>query len=82
MPRPVQSVKQLQHAVRRGRIQSCGRLIRQNHARFCHNRPCDRHPLLLSAGKLVRPVVRPIRQANPLQNRQCTFAPLMPRNAL
>ena len=82
MPRPMQAVKQLQHAVCCGRIQSCGRLIRQNHARFCHDRPCDCHPLLLSAGKLVRPVIRPIRQANPLQNRQCAFAPLMPRNAL
>ena len=82
MPRPVQSVKQLQHTVCRGRIQSCGRLIRQNHARFCHDRPCDCHPLLLSAGKLVRPVIRPIGQANALQNRQCAFAPLMPRNAL
>ena len=49
---------------------------------YTHLRPCDCHPLLLSAGKLVRPVIRPIGQANPLQNRQCAFAPLMPRNAL
>ena len=43
MPRPMQSVKQLQHAVCCGRIQSCGRLIRQNHARFCHDRPCGNY---------------------------------------
>ena len=46
MPRPMQSVKQLQHAVCCGRIQSCGRLIRQNHARFCHDRPCEYNRLV------------------------------------
>ena len=30
----------------------------------------------------MRPVIRPIRQANALQNCQCAFAPLIPRNAL
>jgi hypothetical protein len=41
-------------------VQRPGRLVGEDHRRAGHQRSCDRHPLLLAARKLRRPVPRTI----------------------
>ena len=49
-------------------------LVRQQQFRPVHQRPRDRRPLLLPARQLVRPMLRPLSQSNPLQQRQRPLA--------
>ena len=80
MPRPMQSVKTT--PVRCPPRQDP--VLRSAHppeSRTVLSRPPVRlPPAAVVRRKLVRPVIRPIGQANPLQNRQCAFATLIPRN--
>ena len=46
------------------RIQSRCRFIKENHIRFDRHSPGNAHPLLLSAGKLRRIIISPVRQAH------------------
>ena len=47
--------------------QRAGRLVGEQQRRLAHQRPGDGDPLLLPAGKLVRPVAGPVRHADALQ---------------
>ena len=51
------------------RVEVAGRLVGQQQRRLADDRPGDRHPLPLAAGQLVRPVVEPVRQPDPVQRR-------------
>ena len=50
-----------------GRVEVAGRLVGQQQRRLADHRPGDRHPLPLAAGQLVRPVVEPVAQPDPVQ---------------
>ena len=50
-----------------GAVEVAGGLVRQDEGRSANESPCDRHPLLLAAGKLDRVVVEAIRKADTFQ---------------
>ena len=50
--------QQREHAVPGGHVQRSGRLVGEQHLRPGHERPGDRDPLLLAAGKLRGPVAQ------------------------
>ena len=49
-----------------GAVEVSGRLVGEDEARPGDEGPRDRDPLALPAGELVRPVVRPVGEADPL----------------
>jgi hypothetical protein len=49
------------------RVECAGRFVGQDHLAAVHQRPRDRHALLLATGQLARLVVHAITQAQPLQ---------------
>ncbi len=58
------------------RIEVAGRLVRQDDARMRDQRPGDGDPLLLSARHLVRVVIQPVSEADPLQRGAGALVPL------
>ena len=62
------------------RVELAGRLVGQDQDRLLDQRPGDRHPLLLAAGELVRPVVEPVAQAD-LRQQVDGPLPLLGRHA-
>ena len=67
--RPKASLKQVQlaaHFVAQGRVEVAERLIEQEDRRPPHQRPPQRHPLLLPARQLRRPAVEQVGQAQQL----------------
>ena len=50
-------------------VEVAGRLVGQQQRRVADHRAGDRDPLPLAAGQLVRPVVEPVAQADPVQRR-------------
>ena len=69
----MQACNQLEHRVGGVAVQVPSRFIGQQKLRLSDERAGQRRPLLLSAGKLSRPVMRPLRQPNFLQPRGCFF---------
>ena len=63
----IQFQQQFHHPRTGGRIQIARRLIRQNHRRPQHKRPCQRHTLLLSSRKLDRIMMHPFFQPDACQ---------------
>ena len=62
---PVQLVEQAEHVGGRGRVQVAGRLVGQDQRRVADQGPGHRHPLLLAAGQLARPVLDPVGRGPP-----------------
>ena len=56
-----------EHLADQFRVERRGDLVEQQQARVVHQRPDDRHPLLLAAGEPVRVAVRLVGQADPGQ---------------
>ena len=64
----VDAVEQPHDADRRGRVEVSGRLVGEQDQRPVHERACDRHPLLLTAGELGREVVGLLGQADEIED--------------
>ncbi len=54
---PHQPGEAVEDEIRRGRVEVAGRLVGEQQARRVGDGAGDRHPLLLAAGKLARPVL-------------------------
>ena len=67
LPRPEPSRQTLQDPTLQLRIEAGKRLIQQQHPRLRSQRTSQRHPLLLTPGKLPR---HPFRQMTSLKKRQ------------
>ena len=83
MPRPMQSVKQLQHAVCCGRIQSCGRLIRRESRTVLSRPPVRLPPAAVVRRKAGAAGDSPDRTGQPAPEPPVRVGPslIMPRNA-
>ena len=57
---PVQVAQNLQHGLRILRVEIPGGLVGQQNRRVIHNRPRNRHALLLAAGERIRFVIQPL----------------------
>jgi hypothetical protein len=77
------SLDERKHTVRSAGIQIASRLIGQQQSGAGHQRPRQRHPLLLPAGKLAGLVLRPVRQSDFFQPAKSflfsLFAAIAPR---
>jgi hypothetical protein len=62
----------------RGRIEVPRGLVGEEHPRGPHDRPRDRHPLLLAPGKLTRLVLEPIGEAHALEDGARLLASAIP----
>ena len=61
-------LRQRLHDLMRGaRVEIPGRFVGEEQARRIDQGPCDRHPLLLPAGELVRRITRTIAKPKPVQ---------------
>ena len=65
----VQLEEQRRHALRRLAIEVAGRLVAEHQRRLAHQRPRDRHALLLAAGQLRRRMIEPLRQPDAIEQR-------------
>ena len=61
----VQLEEQALHAFARHGVEVAGRLVGEHGARLLHEGARHRHPLLLAAGELARPVVEALGEADP-----------------
>ena len=59
-------------------VERRGRLVEEHQRRLHGQRPGDRHPLLLAAGEGAGVLVRPLREPDPLEQRQRLLAGLGP----
>ncbi len=59
---------EITHLVAQVGVQIAQRFVQQQHARFGDERPCQRYPLLLAAGKLVWTALRNIWQPDEVQH--------------
>src|SRR5437867_8498668 len=67
LPLGVQGLEDPHDLLARGAVEVSGRLVRQENGGLVHQRSGDRHPLPLAAGKLVGPVVHPVREPDPAE---------------
>ncbi len=72
----VEILEQVKYFTRRRRVQVASRLIGQDKLRVIDKTAGDGHALLLAAGKLRRPVVEPLRQADHFRQLQAPFPSL------
>src|SRR4029453_16409931 len=70
-----------EHLGCRRSVQFAGRLIGEDNLRLVRDRPCDRDPLLLAAGKFCRAPLRAIVDAHQLQQLLHAVLPIRLRNA-
>ena len=65
----MQLEEQRRDALGRLAIEVAGRLVAEHQRRLAHQRPRDRHALLLAAGQLRRLMIEPLRQADAIEQR-------------
>src|SRR5262245_40291881 len=65
----IQIRKQRENLISRLRVQCAGRFIGKNQGWVIDEGSGDGHPLLLSAGKLVGPMMEAVRETHPIQDR-------------
>ena len=75
---PAEHLQNLQNVVSGLRIQVAGRFIRDHEHRVGHEGPRNRHALLLSAGKLLGQMLRPIPEADQFKRSGDLLATLAP----
>ena len=80
--RAVQAVEQSECLACGRGVKASGRFVRQHNGRAGDDRARDRNTLLLSAGKLIRPMLQPVGQADAAERRFGAFQPFRTRHAL
>src|SRR5215203_3426051 len=80
-PRSVQFLKQVEDLGAGDRVQVSGWLVGQQQGGAVDQRPGDSYPLHLPAGELGRAVVRPLGEADRLQNPESPLTSLLPAHA-
>src|SRR5690606_21171483 len=68
----VQAHQQIDNARARLAVEVAGRLVREEDRRLARERACQRYPLLLATGQLLRVVVRTVTESHALE--QCARA--------
>jgi len=69
------------HFLAQLQVERAERLVEQQHARLVDQGPRQCHPLLLSAGKLVRSAIAEFAEADEVEHLQCTLAAIRRRDA-
>src|SRR3569832_189640 len=59
--------EEVQHLFGGSLVEIAGRLVGDQEGGIGHDRPCDRHPLLLTAGELLRKMIDPVGKPHDLQ---------------
>ena len=72
------SGEDLHHLFARHRVETGGRLVGQHKARLGDQRPCDRDPLGLAAGKTVHSTQGEIRQPDAIKCRPARASVIQP----
>ena len=72
-PLPIQFLEDLDHLATRGPVQIAGWFVRQDNGGFHYGCPGNGNPLTLAAGKLIRPVMGPVSDAECIQCLDDTF---------
>ena len=67
LPRAVQLDDEVEEPALRTRVERRGRLVEEQNVRVRYEHRCNRDPLLLAAGELVR---RPIRELGDVEQRE------------
>ena len=71
MPSCGQPAHDVEHLADQLGVERRGRLVEEHQLRVHRQRPGDRHALLLAAGELVRVVVHPVAEADPIEQLAC-----------
>ena len=62
-----------EHLGGHARVEGAGRLVEEDRLGLHRQGPRDRHPLLLAAGELAGQGIKPVRQANPVEQAARAF---------
>ena len=80
VPLLVEVIEQAENLLARLAVEVSGGLVCEDDRRVVHERPCDRDPLALTAGELVRTMVEPIPEIDVLERALRSVAALVGRD--
>ena len=72
----VEALEQPQHLAGRLPVEIAGGFVGHDQGRIAHQRPGNRHPLLLAAGEFARRVIHAVGKAHHAQRKLGPLAPL------
>ena len=80
VPLPVERIEKAENLLARLAVEVSGGLVREDDRRVVHERPRDRDPLALSAGKLAWAMIEAISKVDALKRALRSTAALVGRN--